>query len=88
MICTLILTLALLLLGGCGGSSSDTNNPGASADQIIAEEDLASIAGATFVSVEPLNADGTPATPNRTVSFTADTVTRSQDNVTETVALF
>lgn len=51
------------------------------------EELLGRLDGATFVSVDPLNADGTAVntmpTANRTLSFTRDTVTSNQIDGTE-----
>ena len=75
-----ILSLAALVIAGCDGKTFVTNNADP-ANEIIIEETLAdTLAGSTFVSIEPLNNSGTPATANRTVSFTIDTVTQSHAN--------
>ena len=90
-----ILSLAIILAGGCGGRANvnvvDPNpeSEPAIVDQVIADEaQISSFAGATFVSVDPLNDDGTAInrSPNtsRTLSFTTEAVTHNDNNGTET----
>ena len=84
-----IMSVAVLLTAGC--SSTPINSPVIEAGneavsvaaQTTAEESLIGIlAGATFVSIDPLNTDGTPInTPpstSRTLSFTSTVVTHNK----------
>lgn len=78
-----ILSLTIFLATGCGGRTNiapieaDIETVSAT-DQITTDETLTGIlAGATFVSVDPLDSDGTPPTVNRTLSFTSDEVTNN-----------
>ena len=95
-IATGILSLFIMLGNGCAGQP--TTSTAATVTGITAPTEIetavdrttanaipsGSPAGATFVSIDPLNDDGTATgiTPNanRTVSFTTDTVTRTDAN--------
>ena len=90
-----IVFLALFLAAGCGGRTNiavvdavTETEPDSASNQISPDGVLVGLlAGATFVSVEPLNSDGTaistPPTTNRTLNFTTNAVTHNDIDGTE-----
>jgi len=78
------LSLAILLAAGCSGRTNiatvDADVEAVSVtNKITADETSTGIlTGATFVSVDPLNSDGTPPSVNQTLKFTQDEVTHNK----------
>ena len=80
----LAIPLAILLASGCSGRANIVSVDAIpetvpATDQITTDETFTSIlAGATFVSVDPLHNDGTPPSVSQTLRFTDNEVTHNK----------